>query len=69
MRSFEFCEHFPPFGARSGTSSDPRWAKRLIENFAQEGASRGLPWAAAPSGERVGHPHNNHRGLFKQLIY
>jgi hypothetical protein len=39
MRSFEFCEHFPPFGGRSGASSDPRWARRLIENFAQEGGT------------------------------
>jgi hypothetical protein len=51
MRSFEFCEHFPSFGGRSGASSDPRWARSLIENFAQEGGVKG------------GHPHNNHRGL------
>jgi hypothetical protein len=43
MRSLEFCEHFPPFGGRSGASSDPRWARRLIENFAQEGGQGGLP--------------------------
>jgi len=47
MRSFEFCKHFPPLGSRSGAASDPRCARRLIENFAQEG----------------GHPHNNYRGL------
>jgi hypothetical protein len=54
MRSFEFCEYFPPFGGRSGTSSDPRWASRLIENFTQEGGQGGLPLGSLPLWGRKG---------------
>ncbi len=69
MRSLEFCECFPPFGGRSGASSDPRWARKLIENFAQEGGQGGLSLGSLPIQGRGGLPHNNHRGVFKQLIY
>jgi hypothetical protein len=54
MRSLEFCEYFPPFWGRSGASSDPRWARRLIENFAQEGGQGGLPLGSLPLWGREG---------------
>jgi len=54
MRSFEFCEHFPTFGGRFGASSDHRWAGRLIENFTQEGGSRGALPGQPPLGGREG---------------
>jgi hypothetical protein len=54
MRSLEFCEHFPPFRGHSGASSDPRWARRLIENLAQEGGQGGLPLHCFPLWGREG---------------
>jgi hypothetical protein len=54
MWSFEFCEHFPTFGGCSGASSDPRWARRFIENFAKEGGQRGLPLGCLPLWGREG---------------
>jgi len=54
MKSFKLCEHFSPFGGRPGASSDPRWARRLIENFAQKGGQGGLPLGNLPLWGREG---------------
>ena len=37
MRLLNFASISPHFRGRSDGSPDPRWASRLIENFAQEG--------------------------------
>jgi hypothetical protein len=54
MRSLNFASIPPPLGGRSGASSDPRWARRLIENFAQEGGLGGLPLDSLPLWGREG---------------
>ena len=44
MRSFEFCEHFPPLWGSLGRLVEPSLGKgRFIENFAQERGQGGLP--------------------------
>ncbi len=58
----------PPFRGRSGASSDARWARRLIENFAHEGGQEGLPWGTSPSGGERGAPSQPPQRTSKQLI-
>jgi len=52
-----------PYGGRSGASSGPRWAKRLIKSLMDRRGSRGSPLGLLPPlGERGGHAHNYLRG-------